>query len=68
MFRLQLIQDGPGEASEFSGHGGDGNATMFSLIEVPELSGESVLGVMGDGYDGWRLPKVGLIQDHFSGC
>jgi hypothetical protein len=55
LYELDLVQDGPDEAAEFSGDGGNGNVTMFSLIEVPELFVESVLGFEGNSDDSGRL-------------
>ncbi len=56
-------EDGPDEAAEFSGNGGDGNMSVFSLIKPEELLGESVLGFEGDSDDVRRLPLPAPIED-----
>ena len=49
-------QCGPDKATEFSGHGGDGDVAVFFVIKAVELFVETVLGLDGDGDDIGRLP------------
>jgi hypothetical protein len=64
----RLIQDGPDEATEFSGDGGNGNVAVFALIQMPELFVEPVLGFQGNGNDRRRLSLTSSVQDEISPC
>ena len=48
-------QDGPDKAAELSGHGSDGNMTMFTLVQTYELSVKSMLGLESNRNDGRGL-------------
>ena len=52
---VQCFQDSPNKTAEFSGDSGNGNMTMFALVETPELFVEPVLGLESNGNNGWRL-------------
>jgi hypothetical protein len=57
------IQDRPDEAAELAGDGGDGDVSMLPLIESPEPSQKSMLGLDGDGNDfGW-LALSASVED-----
>jgi hypothetical protein len=60
------IQDRPDEATELSGDGGDGNVSVFALIEPSELFAEAVLGFEGDGDDLGRLTLAAPVEDEVS--
>jgi hypothetical protein len=64
--RLQLNQDCPDEATEFSGDSGDSDVAMFALIEVPELFVESVLSFECNGNDVGGLPLATAVEDEVS--
>ena len=47
-------EDGPDEATEFSGDGRDGHVTMFALVKPEELVDQTELSLYGHGDDlGW---------------
>jgi hypothetical protein len=43
----QLNENSPDKATEFSGHGSDGDVTVFALLQTPEFFVETVLGFQG---------------------
>jgi hypothetical protein len=56
----QCAEYGPDEAAEFSG---DGDMTMFALINPEELIDEAELSLLGNGDDlGW-LPLTTAFED-----
>ena len=57
------VQDGPDEAAEFSRCGGDGDMTMFALIQATELFVESVLGFECDGNNSRGLTLTPTVED-----
>ena len=58
-----MIQDGPDEATEFSGDGSDGDVTVFALVEVPEFFVETILGFEGNGDDIRWLSLAASVED-----
>ena len=62
------MQDRPDEAAEFSGHSGDGDVAMFTLVETPELFIEAMLSFQGDSNDVRWLSLASSAQDEFGTC
>jgi hypothetical protein len=60
---LYSSRDFTRRSAQFPGHRGNGDVTVFSLIESPELMNESVLSLHGDGDDLGRLPLPTPLED-----
>jgi hypothetical protein len=61
-----LIENGPDKAAEFSGDGRDRNVSVFTLVEVPELFVETVLGFEGNGDNSRWLTLSAPVEDEVS--
>ena len=67
MSRLKLTQDSPDKATEFSGDSSDSNVSVFALIEVPGLFGETMLGFENNCDNSRRLSLASSVHNQV-GC
>ncbi len=61
--RGQGHEDGPHEAREFPGDGGNGHVAVLPLVKPEELLGQAVLGLDGNGDDLRGLPLAAAVQN-----
>jgi hypothetical protein len=64
----QALKNGPNEAAEFPGNGGDDDVSMFALIETPKFLGQTMLSLDRDGDDVGRLSLAPAVKNGFGPC